>query len=225
MIRPTLTLLTSIFLFACGGGSSSNTDPVINSMDDISVRKVGIDLVNISTQSVDYYIRENGDKNALFDEGNKVATNLSLEKKYHSIQWTSNSPMTIDIGIQDTNSQTINNKATDIILNNKQKVWAIAWQDELTMSLSTDIVKPAPLEDKYRIRVFAVDDVWVQIVSSAVSTQEVKKGKFSSHMTVENCSGELFLGANQTNICDLDIGKSYLLIVDGENLLLAAEEK
>lgn len=226
MIRPALTLITTIFLFACGGGSSSNNaEPVIDSMDDISVRKVGIDLVNISPQSLDYYVRENNDSNPLFDDGNKVATTLASETKYHSIQWTSNAPMKIDIGIQDSNSQTLTNKATDIVLNNNQKLWAIAWQDGPDMALSTDIVEPAPLEDKYRIRVFAVNDVWVQVVSTAISTQEVKKGKFSSHMTLENCSGELYLGANQTSLCNLDIGKSYLLLVDGENILLAAEEK
>ncbi|MGF1686981.1 hypothetical protein L4C36_09835 [Photobacterium japonica] len=225
MIRPALTAMTTALLIACGGGSSDSPAPTVNSMDDISVRKIGIDLVNISTQPVDFYIRETGDTNPLFDTGNKVASNPNYDTQYHGISWTSASPMRIDIGIEDTNSQTEQTEVNDVVLNDTEKLWAIAWQDGDELTLSTDVEMPAPLEDKYRIRIFSIADTWVQVVSTAVSTMEVKKGKFSPHMTLENCSGELYLGANPTDICDLDIGKSYLLIVNGEDLLLAAEER
>lgn len=225
MIRPALTVMTTALLIACGGGSSDSPEPTIVSMDDISVRKIGIDLINIASESVDFYIRETGDSNPLFDDGNQVSSNPNYDNQYHGISWTSASPMRIDIGIQDTNSQTVQTEVNDVVLNDTEKLWAIAWQDGGELTLSTDVELPAPIEDKYRIRVFSIADTWVQIISTFVSTSEVKKGTFSPHMTIENCSGELYLGANPTDICDLDIGKSYLLIVNGEDLLLAAEEK
>ncbi|MGF1703545.1 hypothetical protein L4D09_24955 [Photobacterium makurazakiensis] len=227
MIRPALTIMASIMLFACGGGDSSSSDPVINSMDDIGVRKIGIDLVNVANESVDFFIKENGSSNTLFDDGNKVATNLNNDTNYHAISWTSASAMRIDLGVKDTNTQTKFSQVDDVVLNNSEKLWAIAWldTDDNELQLSTTIEEPSPIEGKYRIRVFSQQDTRVQVISTAVSTVEVKKGNFSAHMTLNNCNGELFFGANSVDICNLDQGKSYLLISDGEDLLLAEEEK
>ncbi|WP_157037786.1 hypothetical protein [Photobacterium aquae] len=225
MIRPALSLIASVMLIGCGSDSDNTPRPDISTMDEISVRKIGIDLINITDQSIDFYIKENNDNIELFDDGNKVATTLSDDTSYHGISWTSPSPMEINVGISDTNSQTTQAESDDIILNDKEKLWAIAWDDGDDITLSTNTEQPSPIEDKYRIRIFTISDTWVQIISSAISTMEVKAGKFSPHMTIENCSGELYLSANSVDICDLDIGKSYLLIIDGEDLLLAAEEK
>lgn len=226
MIRVALTALSTVFLFACGGGSSSDSpDPTVVTMDEVSVRTIGIDQVNISGETVDFYIKESNGGSTLFDSNNKIYSVPDSDSYYHSISWTSATPMTIDVGTQDANTQDKESKQEGILLNNSEKLWAIAWSDNGELTLSTDVQNPAPIEDKYRIRVFAIEDTWVQVISTVVSSTEVKKGNFSSQMILSNCSGELYLGANQRDICDLDIGKSYLLIVDGENVLLAAEEK
>ncbi|MGF1684862.1 hypothetical protein [Photobacterium minamisatsumaniensis] len=227
MIRPALTIMASIMLFACGGGDSSSSDPVINSMDDIGVRKIGIDLVNVANESVDFFIKENGSSNALFDDGNKVATNLNNDTNYHAISWTSASAMRIDLGVQDTNTQTNFSQVDDVVLNNSEKLWAIAWldTDDNELKLSTTIEEPSPIEGKYRVRVFSQQDTVINVVASAMSTVQVDKGQFSPHLTIENCSGELYFNTESISICDLDTGKSYLLISDGEDLLLAEEEK
>lgn len=226
MIRVALTALSTVFLFACGGGSSSDTtEPTVVTMDDVSVRTIGIDQVNVSGEDVDFYIKESNVGGVLFDENNKTYSVTDSDSYYHKISWTSATPMRIDVGTQDTNTQAKESKQDDILLNNSEKLWAIAWNDNGELTLSTDVQNPAPIEDKYRIRIFAVEDTWVQVISTAASSTEVKKGNFSSQMIFNNCSGELYLGANQRDICDLDIGKSYLLIVDGENVLIAAEEK
>ncbi|PSU34359.1 hypothetical protein [Photobacterium lutimaris] len=225
MIRVALTAISTVFLVACGGSSSDSTKPTVDTMDDVSVRTIGIDKVNISGEDVDFYIKESNVSGILFDENNKTQSVSDSDSYYHKISWSSATPMTIDVGVQDTNTHIKESKSEDILLNNNEKLWAIAWSDNGETTLSTNVQNPASIEDKYRVRIFAVEDAWVQVVSTAVSSTEVKKGNFSSQMIISNCSGELYLGANQRDICDLDIGKSYLLIVDGENVLLAAEEK
>ncbi|MDV5168985.1 hypothetical protein [Photobacterium rosenbergii] len=225
MIRVALTALSTVFLIACGGGSSSDSsDPTGVTMDEISVRTLGIDLVNLSGVTADFFIKESGGNSVLFDENNKVYTVNHVDSYYHSISWTTASPMSLDIGAQDTNSQTVQSVSEGNILNNGEKLWAIAWNDEGEMTLTSGVQDPAPIEDKYRLRLFAIEDVVVTVNSSAFSVINLSKGSFSNQIILDNCDNELILGANQRNICDLDIGKSYLLIVDGGNWLLAAEE-
>ena len=226
MIRVALTTLSTLFLFACGGGSSSDSaEPTVVTMDEVSVRTLGIDLVNISGATADFYVKESSGSSPLFDDNNKVSSVLNFNSYYHSVSWTTATPMKLDVGTIDTNSQTANALNEDIILNNKEKLWAIAWSDEGDLTLSTGIQDPSPIEDKYRLRLFAIEDVTVTVTSSAVSVTNLSKGNFSNQLLLDNCSKELILGANQKDICELEVGKSYLLIVDGEDVLLAAEEK
>lgn len=226
MIRVALTTLSTLFLFACGGGSSSDSaEPTVVTMDEVSVRTLGIDLVNISGATADFYVKESSGSSPLFDDNNKVSSVLNFNSYYHSVSWTTATPMKLDVGTIDTNSQTANALNEDILLNNKEKLWAIAWSDEGDLTLSTGIQDPSPIEDKYRLRLFAIEDVTVTVTSSAVSVTNLSKGNFSNQLLLDNCSKELILGANQKDICELEVGKSYLLIVDGEDVLLAAEEK
>ncbi|MBV1839871.1 hypothetical protein [Photobacterium ganghwense] len=225
MIRPALTILTTVLLFGCGGGGSDgDPTPSVSSMDDISVRKAGIDLINIVNESIDFYVKQTSDSSQLFDGNNKVATVLDNDGQYHSISWTTSTPTKVNIGVTDTNSQTFVNQVDDVLLNNSEKLWAVSWADSGDLMLSTDLHTPSPVAEKYRIRIFTTKDTQVLTLSSAMSTIEVKKGTFSPHMTLDNCNGELYLGANSADVCNLDIGKSYLLVTDGEHLLLAAEE-
>ncbi|MBY5945875.1 hypothetical protein [Photobacterium rosenbergii] len=226
MIRVALTTLSTIFLFACGGGSSSDSpEPTVVTMDEVSVRTLGIDLVNISGAAADFFVKESSGSSPLFDENNKVSSVPDFNSYYHSVSWTTATPMKLDIGTIDTNTQTANALDEDILLNNKEKLWAIAWSDEGDLTLSTGIQEPSPVEDKYRLRLFAVEDVTVTVNSTAFSVTNLSKGNFSNQLLVDNCNKELILSANQIDICELEIGKSYLLIVDGEDVLLAAEEK
>ncbi|WP_156136265.1 hypothetical protein [Photobacterium gaetbulicola] len=226
MIRVALTALSTFLLFACGGGSSSDSsEPSGVTMDEISVRTLGIDLVNISGASADFFVKESSGASSLFDEDNKVFSVTNFSSYYHSISWTSATPLEVDIGTQDTNSQTTHALQEDILMNNKEKLWAIAWNDEGSLTLSTNIQNPSPVEDKYRLRIFAVADVTITVNSTAFSVTNLSKGNFSNQILLDNCNKELILGANQKDVCDLEVGKSYLLIVNGEDVLLAAEEK
>ncbi|MBC7002291.1 hypothetical protein BIZ37_06955 [Photobacterium sp. BZF1] len=226
MIRVALTTLSTLFLFACGGGSSSDSpEPTVVTMDEVSVRTLGIDLVNISGAAADFFVKESSGSSPLFDENNKVASVLNFSSYYHSVSWTTSTPMKLDIGTTDSNNQTSNSLEEDILLNNREKLWAIAWSDEGKLTLSTGVQEPSPVEDKYRLRVFATEDVTVTVNSTAFSVTNLSKGNFSNQLLVDNCNKELILSANQIDICELEIGKSYLLIVDGEDVLVAAEEK
>lgn len=226
MIRVALTALSTVFLFACGGGSSSgSSEPNVVTMDEVSVRTLGIDLVNISGAAADFFVKESSGSSPLFDENNKVSSVLNFSSYYHSVSWTTATPMKLDIGTIETNSQTTSSLEEDILLNNREKLWAIAWNDEGKLTLSTGTQEPSPVEDKYRLRVFATEDVTVTVNSTAFSVTNLSKGNFSNQLLVDNCNKELILSANQIDICELEIGKSYLLIVDGEDVLLAAEEK
>ncbi|PSW21414.1 hypothetical protein C9I98_05625 [Photobacterium sanctipauli] len=198
-------------------------------MDEIGVKKIGIDLVNVANEPIDFFIKESSDNAQLFDEGNNVATNINNENKYHAISWTSASPMVIDIGIQDTNSQSIQSQTTEITLNNKQKLWAIGWLNDTDLTVSTALEQVQPIEDKYSIQIFSTNDTEIELRRfSSTSQVTLEKGTFSNQIILDSCSDILTMGfglTNQTNACvlGLDVGKAYLLIIDGKDLLLAAE--
>ncbi|WP_299015250.1 hypothetical protein [uncultured Photobacterium sp.] len=221
MIRSALTVLFSLCVASCGGGSSSDT----GTAQDSSARQVDIDFINTAGKSIDYFVADANNQELLYEESNKATSCSNKEINKKSFSWNTPTPLSLKVGARDTNTQSQTSDITQLTLNSSEKAWAIAWTDNDKLMLSTTTQQSSNLANHYRIRVFSHQDTRVQIVSSMVSTMEVKKGQLSTYMTMENCSGELFFGAEAISLCDLDAGKSYLLITNGEDLLVAAEEK
>ncbi|WP_083651904.1 hypothetical protein [Photobacterium proteolyticum] len=187
--------------------------------------QVDIDFVNTANKSVDYFVKQSGGTETLFDPNTQVASNSNSEVASHSVSWSTPTPVVLDIGAWDTNTQSETSESLEVMLNRADKLWAIAWLDNDELALSTIRQQPSSQEGKYSVRVFSHSDSRVQVISSVISAIEAKKGQITPYLTLENCSGELFFAAESISLCNLDPGKSYLLVTDGEDLLMAAEEK
>ncbi|ELR67809.1 hypothetical protein C942_00116 [Photobacterium marinum] len=225
MIRSALTILFSLCVASCGGGSSSSDTGTSSSQQEPSARQVDIDFINTAGKSIDYFVSDANGNELLYEQSNKATSCYNTEINKKSFSWDTPTPLNLNIGARDTNTQTETSNIAQLMLNNTEKAWAISWMDDNELMLSTATQQSSDLPNHYRIRVFSHQDTRVQIISSVISSNEVKKGQLSPYMTLENCSGELYFGAEAISLCDLDAGKSYLLITNGEDLLVAAEEK
>ncbi|MGF1715828.1 hypothetical protein L4D08_13185 [Photobacterium chitinilyticum] len=224
MIRPALTIIAVMYITGCGGDSYSEQDLTPES-ELGGPSQVDIDFVNTASKSVDYFVKQTGSADPLFESATKVATNNDTEMARHTISWTTPTPLMLDIGIWDTNTQSETGESLEVMLSRSDKLWAIAWPDNDELVLSTVKQQPSNQEGKYSVRIFSHTNTRVQVISTAISSIEAQKGQITPYMTIENCSGELFFATEAISLCSLDPGKSYLLVTDGENLLVAAEEK
>jgi len=236
MLRPVLIFLT-LFITACGGsdGEIIETNSAENEL--ANEPRASVHFVNTTNQSVDYFVKQTDSSTALFDDASKVATNNNNKNEInqHSISWSTPTPLHIDLGLGDTNTQTEQSEITDVLLNNSDSIWAIAWLDadqpdgnQLALSSFTQQLQNK--EGMYSVRVFTHTEIQIKAEASSGSPETkltLKKGKISNHLTVENCSSGLSFDFESVfiSLCHLDPGKSYLLVTDGNELLIAAEEK
>ncbi|MGF1759754.1 hypothetical protein L4D76_17810 [Photobacterium sagamiensis] len=242
MLRPVLIFLT-LLITACGG-SDGDTIETNSALDELAnERHASVHFVNTANQSVDYFVKETDSSTPLFDDASKVATNNNdkNEINQHPIRWSTPTPLHIDLGIGDTNTQTGKSEITDVLLNNSDSIWAIAWLDadqldgnQLALSSFTHTPQLSNQEGMYSVRVFTHTTIDIRAIASYSKTEPtLEKGEISNQLTVESCSSGLSFkpgsdsGSDYQSIslCDLDPGKLYLLVTDGNELLIAAEIK
>ncbi len=105
MIRPALTIIAAMYITGCGGDSYSEQN--LSPESELGgPPQVDIDFINTASKSVDYFVKQTGSADPLFESSTKVATNNNTEMTRHTISWTSPTPLVLDIGIWDTNTKT-----------------------------------------------------------------------------------------------------------------------
>lgn len=231
MIRPALAILFSACLAGCGGGGDDVETE--NLPQEQLGRQVGFEFINTGVDSVDFYLKESKTETPLFDESNKVATNSDIQISQYTQTWSTPTPLTVDIGAIDTNSQATIGTVNDLVTNSGEDYWLISWPDsELgeTM-LFAGRQESMDTDDKYTVRIFSLEDININILkasSGVLTSSSIKKGEISVQHILDNCIGEMFID-NKTAVdfCGENVtpGKSYLLIIKNNSVLLAAEEK
>ncbi|MDO6496666.1 hypothetical protein [Photobacterium sanguinicancri] len=229
MFRTALITALPILLLGCGGSGDggSDVDAVSNAVDGVSrTRQADLHFVNTTKEAIDYHIRHTLSEDALFTSTNKATANMDKEVTPYMYRWNVSDNVTVQLGIQDTNSKSIQAEIDTMLISENADLWIVAWLDDAKsklFKLSSLKRSRSEVAGKYRIRVFSHKDAQI-IATSTVTINEAKQGVVTPYMTIENCSGDLYFGAESIDICQLDIGKSYLLITDGEELLMSAEE-
>ncbi|MEJ2763660.1 hypothetical protein VV869_06720 [Photobacterium sp. MCCC 1A19761] len=217
---------------ACGGGSSSTQTA---DQDQSAGKEVSFAFINTTTQAVDYFLKQSGDSSALFDSGNRVASNSVEAVQRHTERWTTNTPLTVDVGAMETNSQTVLNTVSALVTNNGEKYWLLSWNDTEadTESQLTAIRYSQPTDtDKIYIRFFSFADLDISVLTSSMfASSKIQKGQISSQQILNGCAGELFLGSGSNlsafSLCgeNVEAGHSYLVIMDGETLVRVEQEQ
>jgi len=227
MFRQALIIFLTMLIYACGGSGSS--DDINGAVDEAArVRQADIHLINTASESIDFFIRNEADTDTLFDSSNNVVSNNDKDVSEYTFQWNISDSVKTQIGAWDTNSQTLQTQLDSVVMNDTDKLWGIAWLDEGNGELMLTTLKrqASDLASKWRVRVLSPKDT--QITNSNIDdlqTEGATKGVVTPYFTIDSCSSDLFIGAEAVDLCSLEIGKSYLLITDGDVLLVAAEEK
>lgn len=232
MIRAALAIGVIMAVAACGGDGSSS--PITN-QDQTAGKQVGFAFINTTPQAIDYFLQRSGNSRDLFDPVNRVVGNNLDTVQRHTESWTSNTPLTIDVGAMDTNSQTALNTVPELITNNGEKYWLLSWNDdeaENESQLSAIRYAQATDSDKLYIRFFSFADLEISVLNESMfASSKVEKGQVSSQQILDGCAGELFLGSGSDlsalNLCgeEVEVGHSYLVIMDGETLVRVEKEQ
>ncbi|OAN17746.1 hypothetical protein A3K86_02160 [Photobacterium jeanii] len=229
MFRTALITALPIFIIGCGGSGddSSEAAAIGNVVDTVAkTRQADLHFVNTTGDAIDYHIRHTLSEDTLFASTNKVTSNLDTQITPYMYRWNISDTVTVQIGIQDTNTQSITSEIESLLIKENDDRWVIAWLDEgktEQYKVSSVTRNQSSEAGKYRVRVFSQADAQI-ITTASISFTDAKQGVVTPYLTVENCNGDLHFGAESIDICQLDIGKSYLLITNGEDLLMAAEE-
>ena len=244
MFRYALSICLSFSLIGCGGSSSDDAiEAVIEEVQAVAeidpniadlnrTRSANVQFVNTSLDSMDYFVNSSTSTSLLFDPNNRALANNNNEITGKSFEWTKTDSIRASLGIQDTNSQTQQAELKSIPIEDTDKWWAIAWRDggKLQGGLMLTALKrqPSAMNSVYRVRVFShSDNIPITNIKTNSDVQIIiaAKGIVTEYLTVQDCDNDLKFSTEVVNLCNLDTGKSYLLITDGSNLLLAAEEK
>ncbi|MGF1689732.1 hypothetical protein [Photobacterium kagoshimensis] len=229
MFRTVLLTALPIVLLGCGGSGDgdSDIDAISNAVDGIArTRQADLHFVNSTSEAVDYHIRNTLSESSLFASTNKATENMDKDVTPYMYRWNVSDNVTVQLGIQDANTKSITAKIENMLIRENADLWVVAWLDDAKsklFKLSALKRSRSDMAGKYRVRVFSQKDAQI-ITTASVSINEAKQGVVTPYITVDNCSGDLYFGPENIDICQLEIGKSYLLITDGEELLMAAEE-
>ncbi|MCW8327851.1 hypothetical protein MD588_03440 [Photobacterium sp. SDRW27] len=232
MMRPALTIFVSLCIAGCGGGSSSS-DQTPSQDEQAATRQVKFEFVNTTDDATDFFLKDASNEASLFDESNKVVMNSEKAINQHTVSWSTPTPLTVDIGALETNSLSEIGKIEDLVTNTGESYWLIAWEDtELGETLFVaERHEKLDNEDQYGIRIFSLQDIEINIIkptTGVMSNSQIKKGQISEQKILGSCIGELFMNNQATiDFCGDGVtpGKSYLLVIDEESVLFAAEEK
>ncbi|MGF1872748.1 hypothetical protein [Photobacterium indicum] len=243
MFRYVLSICLSFSLIGCGGSSGDDAiEAVIEEVQAVAeidpniadlnrTRSANVQFVNTSLDSMDYFINSSTSTSLLFDPNNRAITNNNNEIISKTFEWTKTDSIRASLGIQDTNSQTQQAELKSITIEDTDKWWAIAWRNggELQDDLMLTALKrqPSAVNSVYRVRVFSQSDNTqvVNVNPNDIQIISATKGIVTKYLTIQSCKDDLSFNAQSVDLCNLDISKSYLLITDGSNLLLTAEEK
>ncbi|UTV28942.1 hypothetical protein [Photobacterium atrarenae] len=217
---------------ACGGGGSSTQ---ITAPDQAVGKQVSFAFINTTAQAIDYFLKRSDNSSALFDGNHRVVSNSVEVVQRHTENWTSNTPLTVDVGAMDTNSQTTLSTMSELITNNGEQYWLLSWNDdeaENESQLTAIRFAEATDTDKIYIRFFSLADLDISVLNESMFTSsKVQKGQVSSQQLLDGCAGELFLGSGSNltalNLCgeEVEVGHSYLLVMDGETLIRVEKEQ
>lgn len=230
MIRTALILMLSSFIAGCGGGDSDSSTQGQSQIP--TGKQVGFEFINTTPDDVDFFIKESASETTLHEvtKNNIEIADEPISQYLHN--WSTPTPLIVDISAKDTNTQDIIGTADELVANHGENYWVIAWQDTEFNETLLFTTRQEGLEflseDKYAVRIFSLIDTDFNTITNngmSNSSGTLEKGTISAQQLLDNCSHGLFIDTTLVvDLCEFDAGKSYLLITDGNAILLAAEE-
>jgi hypothetical protein len=208
-----------IALSACGG-----SDKYDKSVDELEQnRSSKLVFVNTLDEMVTFYVKNSIKWNEIFDDNHEIidlVKNSSSEPNKYTWHNDLNNSY---FGVQDTNSK-VNKAHVEAELKNGIDFFVVSWESSNEYKISVLEKKPSNTSDVFRIRVFTDSDMNIKINGSDKVAATAKKGEVSSAFTINNCSDSLQVGNNHIDLCQGDIGQSYLVVVDSNGKQLITQE-
>lgn len=208
-----------IALSACGG-----SDKYDKSVDELEQnRSSKLVFVNTLDEMVTFYVKNSIKWNEIFDDNHEIidlVKNSSSEPNKYTWHNDLNNSY---FGVQDTNSK-VNKAHVEAELKNGIDFFVVSWESSNEYKISVLERKPSNTSDVFRIRVFTDSDMNIKINGSDKVVATAKKGEVSSAFTINNCSDSLQVGNNHIDLCQGDIGQSYLVVVNSNGKQLITQE-
>ncbi|MBT1066048.1 hypothetical protein KJY73_20910 [Bowmanella sp. Y26] len=210
----TLLLLGALGIVACG-------DQIDKSIDDRPKnRDTALTFVNALNDDARFYLQPQVMIGDVFQEKYKAADLLKNDYRSYLYAWNKDHHKTT-FGVRDNNSNNKQHKL-DANLTDGGRTWVVAWMKGNDYQLSVFEKSPRNRSDTITLRVLASVDMDVAVDGNVLS--RAKSGVVSAHISVEHCSGSLFLANHPIDLCQQDYGRSYLAVADQNGLRVVVEE-
>lgn len=208
-LTPILVTLSLCILSAC------------KTSDSISNNDTQISYINALDEQASFYAKKDSNSSNVYDDENYVVSLLknevseAVKHRWFSLERTS-------FSVEDTNSRSIRTRIKST-LKDKNNYWLVAWLKENNYQLSLLKKVRSNRDNIYRVRLFTTDRFKVYIDDSENHHIVTSRGEVSPFITVSDCSG-LQVGDNHIDLCSVDPGSSYLVIVNEDGLIAVAKE-
>ncbi|MCF2907164.1 hypothetical protein L1285_02235 [Pseudoalteromonas sp. DL2-H2.2] len=158
----------------------------------------------------------------LFDSGSVVSADVPAMEvgKTYSYSYKAINNM-INLGVKDSNSGE-KQERMNTTLKDGASLWVIAWEADGERSLSVVGKKQENKADVFNVRLFANGSYDVMVGGEKVTTTE--KGQVTAYYEVSSCADGLEVAGNAIDLCNGDVGQSYLLVVDANGKRVMAAE-
>jgi len=206
-------------------GCNSGTAKVIG----IDEAEADISYINATDEMTSFYLKkdklfDNDDEDKLFRDEYIVVRDIQAgqasSRKEYEFPFIENG---VHLGVQDSISEVKNRKISEHLSDNND-LWAIAWQNGNEFELSLIKRKRSNVDGQYRIRIFSSVNLPVYLNGSSNMATMAEKNKVTSHLSVNNCADSLTIGEQHIDLCHVDLGSSYLIIIDQDKLRLMVKE-
>ncbi len=212
--------LSALVLSACG--SSKLKEDVKN----ITRSKADISFINTTNDVVNFYAKyddplDSNDQEYAFNSQNLRFSNISLGSMATYEYTFQPQKQLLHLGVQDSNSQSLQGLGhvdLDYKVKRSAPVWAVAWLQGNEYKITAFPKRVDNQDAVYRVRIFSHNNQPVYLNGDISVSFSLEQGMVSNTVSVNDCATGLKVGEHSLDLCQANLGQSYLAVVDNTGL-------
>ncbi|WP_434341071.1 hypothetical protein [Motilimonas cestriensis] len=204
--------LSGLVLSGCGS----------DDLKKIIETKAHFTYINTTDKAVNFYLMrddvlEDDEQDELFNGGHQVLSNIGVnESQTYSHTYRAHQTG-VHLGVSDSNTLIKQAKASvnlDFEYKETPKLWVVAWMMGTQFKLTYFGKESADQDGVYKVRLFTHSAMPVSLNGSEEVALTTEQGKVTQALAVTNCASGLEVGGKKIDLCNADLGRSYLVVVD-----------
>ncbi|MCE2596452.1 hypothetical protein K6Y31_16775 [Motilimonas cestriensis] len=209
-------VLSGFVLSGCG---SSDLKKLIET-------KAHFTYINTTDKAANFYLMrddvlDDDEQDELFNGGHQVFSNVAVnEAQTYSHTYRAHQTG-VHLGVSDSNTLIKQAKTSvnlDFEYKETPKLWVVAWMMSSQFKLTYFGKESSDQDGVYKVRLFTHTAMPVSINGSGQVDLTTEQGKATRALAINNCASGLEVGGNKIDLCNADLGRSYLVVIDQTGL-------